>query len=109
LRGSNLSKLPPGKRAGVRQFGMTDLETERFKILLEQRTYKEAADRAGCTLEAMKKTVGRVKRRYKDAKSLTNFFEDWKRQRREFKQIKKTIRKPLNQVDSDVKEDAPNE
>jgi hypothetical protein len=74
-----------GKQKGARQFAMTDLEKERFSFLLQYPTYQEAADRSGCSLEAMKKTVARVLKRAKGAKYLTNYVEDWKRKRKELK------------------------
>ena len=54
-------------------------------MLLEVKTYSEAASRLGTSEAAVKQTMSRVMLRYSSAKSFCNRIEDWKTKRRKFK------------------------
>ena len=71
--------------AGGQIYATTEKERERMDMLLEEKTYAEAAKRLGISEAAMKQTMSRIQLRYSSAKSFANQIEKWNIKRRKFK------------------------
>jgi DNA-binding CsgD family transcriptional regulator len=70
---------------GGQRYERTEKEIERMDILLEVKTYDDAARRLGISEAAMKQTMARIMLRYSSAKAFANTIEKWNIKRRNFK------------------------
>lgn len=78
-------------RIGKSEVGLTEEDVERLGYLLEERTYYDAAKRAGVSESAIKQTMSKLflQQDYVVA-PLYKIFEQWKTERSRLKKSKKT-------------------